>query len=151
MHRISRWFSLLLIFTLLGASPALASRPITLGARGPAPEQANGIIRFKTISSPADSVYRIKLIGKVRSLPQTAGNLYTMWFIDKESGQSYRLATFNTDKHGDADFTEVLQISTLDYFESLIVTVEPRNELDPTPSDTVVLEGITTEQPRTSD
>lgn len=135
------------ILWLSWSAPASARR-FTLESRGPAPEQAFGLIRFRFLGSPAPDVNRVKMRFTAENLPRRHGQVYNLWFVDKESGQLLNLGAFDTNQNGNAEFAAVFQIGTFDYFDSVRVTSEPTNDPNPGGNGPMVLEGITPLAPR---
>ncbi len=130
--------------------PAQAVKVITMIGTDAAPEQAHGAVRFRWLFDPDDDIHRVKMRFNAEGLLRRHGRVYSLWFVDGQTGQTLLLGTFDTDRDGSAEFSQVLQINTLDYYERLIVTSEPQNDMDPRPDELIVLRGISPNQPRGS-
>ena len=136
---------------MLPAAPARAVRVFTLTGTDSAPEQAHGAVRFRWLYDPDHDIHRIKMRFNADNLPRRHGRVYCLWLVDGQSDQKFLLGAFDTDRDDRAEFSEVFQISTFDYFDGLIVTSEPQNDMSPGPDGPVVLEGMSPDQSRGSE
>ena len=103
-------------------------------------EQAHGLATFR-LKRRTSGFYMLTAKLKVGTLHKRAGHVFEAWLVDKESGYALSLGTFNTNNAGDCGFSIRRPITNLAQFNKIIVTSEKTDDFDPTPSESVLLEG----------
>ena len=104
------------------------------------PEQAHGLATFR-LKRRTSGFYILSAKLKVSTLHKRAGRVFEAWLVDEESGYTLSLGTFNTNNAGDCGFSIRRPITNLAQFNKIMVTSEKTDDFDPTPSESILLEG----------